>query len=209
MNKHITALVSASALALLSVSTSAALFGNPSVAIYPPATPAVLGPLVTTLSSSVVDDNGNFAATLTTAVHSGGSNPLGGLTFVYTLSNDLLPPSNRDDVYAFSVTWNPAWIPAVIDVDTAAGAGVVPFSFGFGPNGVVFAFNFVSLVAGATSVPIAVGTAAPLWTTSNAGIINGTTEDAVALVPVPEPSTFAGLFALGLAGFAAFRRFRC
>lgn len=32
--------------------------------------------------------------------------------------------------------------------------------------------------------------------------------DFPALVPIPEPGTYAGLFALGLAGFAAYRRFR-
>ena len=40
------------------------------------------------------------------------------------------------------------------------------------------------------------------------GAIDGTSEDVAALVPVPEPATYAGLFALGLAGFAAYRRFR-
>lgn len=33
-------------------------------------------------------------------------------------------------------------------------------------------------------------------------------EDVVALVAVPESTAYAGFFALGLAGFAAYRRFR-
>jgi hypothetical protein len=40
------------------------------------------------------------------------------------------------------------------------------------------------------------------------GVQDGTVVNVPALVPVPEPATYAGLFALGLAGFAAFRRFR-
>jgi hypothetical protein len=59
-----------------------------------------------------------------------------------------------------------------------------------------------------SSVTIAIGTAAPAWTMGDAGIINGTTEDASALVPVPEPSTYALLAGLGLVGFAAYRRIR-
>jgi hypothetical protein len=195
----------------LATAANAAVFWSPSLALMPPAGPVVLGPMVAPpLVSSVVDDLGNFAATLTSTVHSGGSNPLGGLTFTYTLSNDVLPPTAGDDIYAFSVLWDPSYSPASIDVDSIpVGGAVTPFSFAYGPRGIVFSFNFVSLPVGSVTDTVVIGTAAPLWATSDAGIINGTTEDARALVPVPEPSTFAGLFAMGLAGFAAWRRFRC
>jgi hypothetical protein len=193
----------------LASAANAALFVNPSVALYPPAGVVVLGPVVASLTSPVVDDLGNFAATLTSTVHTGGSNPLGGLTFTYTLSNDLLPPTNADALYAFSVLWNPSYIPAVVDIDTAPpGIGVVPFAFAATGTGMVFAFNFVALPVGSSSVTIAVGTAAPAWTMGDAGIINGSTEDSRALVPVPEPSTYALLAGLGLVGFAAYRRIR-
>ena len=202
-----TLILIASSLAI--ASANVVVFVNPSTAIYPPATPAVLGPLVAPpLVSSVVDDLGNFAATLTTTVHSGGSNPLGGLTFVYTLSNDILPPTVGDDIYAFGVIWDPAYVPAMVDVDTAPGPGVVPFSFNYGSRGIAFSFNFASLPLGASSVAIAVGTAAPSWVLGDAGIINLTTEDALALVPVPEPAIGAGLLALGLFGFGIWRRLR-
>ncbi len=204
--KHITSI----ALFGLLATANAAVFFNPTLALYPAPGPVVLGPAVAPpLVSSVVDDLGNFAATLTSTVHSGGSNPLGGLTFTYTISNDVLPPTNGDDLYAFAVLWDQNWVPAAIDIDTVPPvAGVSPFSFAYGPNGIAFSFNFVALPVGSTSVTIAVGTAAPAWTIGDAGIINGTTEDARAMVPVPEPAGIAGLFALGLAGFAAFRRFR-
>lgn len=206
MNKRITVLIAVSA--LVATTASAAVFVNPTLALFPPATPAILGPVVTSLSSSVVDDAGNFAATLTTSVHSGGSNPLGGLTFVYTISNDLFPVTAADDLYAFGVLWDPAYTPVAVDVDTTVGLGVVPFSFALTPNGLVFSFNFLALPAGSTSVAVAIGTAAPSWTIGDAGIINGTTEDALGLVPVPEPSTYALLAGIGLVGFACWRRCR-
>jgi hypothetical protein len=193
----------------LASAAQAALFVNPAVALYPAPGVVVLGPVVASLTSPVVDDLGNFAATLTTSVHSGGSNPLGGLTFAYTLSNDLLPVTNADDLYAFSVLWNPAYVPAVLDIDTAPpGAGIVPFAFAVSPIGATFAFNFVALPVGSSSVTIAVGTAAPSWTIGDAGIIDGSTEDTFVLVPVPEPSTYALLAGLGLVGFAGYRRLR-
>jgi hypothetical protein len=196
---------------ILATAANAAVFWSPTLALFPAAGPVVLGPMVAPpLVSPVVDDLGNFAATLTSTVHSGGSNPLGGLTFTYTLSNDVLPPTAGDDIYAFSVLWDPAYRPPSIDVDSIPAAGAVtPFSFAYGPNGIVFSFNFVSLPVGSSTDTVVIGTAAPRWIAGNSGIINGTTEDARALVPVPETSTFAGLFALGLAGFAAWRRFRC
>jgi len=208
MNKCSTVLSAVSALLVTTTAATAAVFVNPTLALFPPATPAVLGPVVTSLSSSVVDDAGNFAATLTTSVHSGGSNPLGGLAFGYTLSNDILPLTNADDIYAFGVIWDSSYVPAAIDVDTAPGAGVTPFSFALTANGIVFSFNFASLPVGLTSVGVAIGTAAPSWTIGDAGIINGTTEDALGLVPVPEPSTYVLLAGIGLVGFAAWRRCR-
>lgn len=193
----------------LACTAHAVVFVNPSLAIYPPPGPVVLGPQVASLSSSVVDDMGHFAATLTSSVHTGGNNPLGGLTFVYRVSNDLLPPTSGNDLYAFGVLWDPNWVPAVIDLDTAPPvAGLAPFSFVFGPNGIAWSFNFASLPVGSSSVAVAVGTAAPSWSSSDGGIFNGTTEDARVLVPVPEPFMYAGLFALGLAGFAVWRRLR-
>jgi hypothetical protein len=193
----------------LASAAQAALFVNPSVALYPAPGVVVLGPVVASLTSPVVDDLGNFAATLTSTVHSGGSNPLGGLTFAYTLSNDLLPITNGDDIYAFAVLWDPTFVPASIDLDTVPpGVGVTPFSFSYSANGILFGFNFVALPLGSTSVTIAVGTAAPSWTMGDAGIINGSTEDSRALVPVPEPATYALLAGLGLVGFAGYRRLR-
>lgn len=193
----------------LAASTHAVIFVSPSLAMFPPAGPVGLGPMVAPpLVSSVVDDAGNFAATLTTTVHSGGSNPLGGLSFAYTLSNDFNPATSpNDDIYAFSVRWSPAYSPPSIDVDSIAPPFTVsPFSFAYGPNGIVFTFNFASLPQGSTTASIVIGTAAPLWAEGQSGVINGTTEDARALVPVPEPTTYAGLFALGLAGFALWRK---
>lgn len=203
--KYITSLFVAAT--SFTVTSSAAIFGNPSLALYPPLGPLVLGPAVgVPLVSSVVDDLGNFASTLTSTIHTGGSNPLGGLTFVYTLSNDLVPLTAGNDLYAFGVLWNSAFVPALIDVDTVPpGVGVTPFSFGFGTSGISFSFNFVSLPVGLSSVSIAIGTSAPSWTLGDAGIINGTTEDALAYVPVPEPISMLACAGM-LGAFVLIRR---
>ena len=63
------------------------------------------------------------------------------------------------------------------------------------------------MVAGETSQWVSFTSTLPP-VLKDVGVQDGTVVNVQALVPVPEPATYAGLFALGLAGFAAFRRFR-
>ncbi len=78
------------------------------------------------------------------------------------------------------------------------GGGTVGFVWS-GPN---------VLTAGQSSSWVMLETALKSYKPGLVGVQDGTTANLNSLVPVPEPATYAGLFALGLAGFAAFRRFR-
>lgn len=70
-----------------------------------------------------------------------------------------------------------------------------------------FVWRSGPMMAGETSQWVSFqSTLPPLLKT--VGVQDGTCVNVAALIPVPEPATYAGLLALGLVGFAAFRRFR-
>jgi hypothetical protein len=168
-----------------------------------------LGVPVTSLDSGVIlDDKLNFSARLVSAVYSGVS-PLGGLTFTYTLANvpDLvgppLTPVVNADLIALSIKFGDR---GNIQVNsTPSPSGNVPDSALYTSQSLAFFWTTDRLAEGDTSATLVVHTSMKSWEEGIAGVIDTTTEDFPTLVPVPEPSTYAGMFALGLAGFAASR----
>lgn len=159
---------------------------------------------------------GAFSGTLTTDVISGDtSNPFGGLTFVYTITNDGVAGPNSigrlslSEFAAFSADGS-------YQIPLAVGA-VAPASIDRNPSGDVVGFNFVPvasdpatgfLAPGATSAKIVIQTDATAYVTGAfASVIDGGVGTVSAIVPVPEPSTVV-LSLVGLAGAALFARRR-
>lgn len=164
------------------------------------------GPSVVFYSSvPTPDDDGNFTAQLDSAVTKGNSFGANALTFWYRMMNVDQTPNG------FPLVGMGVPLPGStsVSVDQVIGTGNLS---GLAMN----AGGFVSLFW--TTSPIqenqvsawqAIETPYQYWVLKTVGAIDGTSEDVAALIPaVPEPSTYAGIFALGLAGFAAYRRLR-
>jgi len=149
---------------------------------------------------------GAFSGTLKSEVISGDtSNPLGGLTFIYTLSNDGVAGPNSIGRLSLA-----GLAPFGIDGSYQVPAsGVAPASIDRNPSGDVVGFNFVPLVTdpatgflapGSSSAVLVLQTDAVAYARGNFGsLIDGGVGTVDALIPVPEPSTVA----LSLVGLAA------
>jgi len=140
---------------------------------------------------------GSFTGTLTTTVITGDvSNPFGGLTFTYLISNAAASANSigRMTVGDFSgfLTDGSYQIPV---------AGVAPASIDRNVSGDVAGFNFVPtpvdpftgfLAPGLSSALLVVQTNAPAYVASTANLIDGGVTSVASLGPtVPEPSTIA------------------
>jgi hypothetical protein len=163
--------------------------------------------LSTTTGFSVA---GAFSGDLTTEVYSGNSgNPYGGLTFVYTLSNDGASGPNSigrmslASFLGFSVG-------AAYEVD----GGIAPASIDRNPSGDVIGFNFVPtpldvnagfMGPGLSSSKLIIHTDATAYTAAVASLIDGGVTTVPTVGPVvPEPSTV--VLALGaIASLGALR----
>jgi hypothetical protein len=152
---------------------------------------------------TVTDDAGNFKATLESAVTDGDSD--GYLEFWYKVSNDA---GSLSPLFGLGINTGTA-LPSVT-LDAQAGANTADIGIlGAGGTQVSFLFVLDPIAAGEASLwAVMIPPKATSYKLGTVGILDGTSEDAMAWVVVPEPTTYAGLFALGLAGFAAYRRFR-
>jgi hypothetical protein len=155
-------------------------------------------------SAATPDNDGNFTAQVDSAVTVGNSYGAGAMTFWYRVFNTDQTPDGLD-IVSLGV---PMWQPGPVSVDQAVGTGVLS-ALGMNTGGAISFFWTQNPVAeGYVSSWQAIETPFTSYVLKTVGVIDGTAEDVPALVPIPEPSTYAGLVALGLAGFAAFRRFR-
>jgi hypothetical protein len=148
---------------------------------------------------------GFFIGTLTsTAIAGDPSNPLGGLTFVYDLTNAPGSPNaiarmTVEDFTGFLTDASYETVPAPVGLPPTLidrlTADTVGFGFlGFGPG---------PLFPGMTSARLVVQTNAPAAILSEANIIDSGSITVPALGPVPEP---ASLGLLAAAGVLAIRR---
>jgi len=151
---------------------------------------------------------GTFSGTLTTTVISGDTtNTLGGLTFVYQITNNDVSP---DAIHRLTVNGFSGF---VTDVSYQAAAAQKPTTIDRSNNGDVMGFGFIGAPLGfgaldpkAFSNPLVVQTDAPAFTQTFASVIDGTVTTVGTYSPaVPEPMT-AGLLSLGLALVLARRR---
>ena len=170
----------------------------------PEAKPDPLSKLVDSLSSPF--STSNYSGVVDSIVLSGDStNKLGGLTFVYALSNDAGSKNvlERLTVLGFAgmtvdVSYNPVLPPV----------GVAPSIMDRSPgSGDTIGWQFVGpplspagyLDPGDNSYYLVVQTGVQNYTRGVANAIDGVSTSVAALVPVPEPASLA-LAALGAAG---------
>lgn len=151
-----------------------------------------------------------FSGSLKSEVIAGDlSNPYGGLTFTYLLTNDLTSPHALGRLTINDFTG--------FLTDASYGlpnSGTFPISFDrFNASTVGVSFNsFLTfgdgpIAPGDTSALIVIQTNSPIYTTTTASVINGSTGSALAFAPIPEPSicVAAGLGLL-FAGWSVRRR---
>jgi hypothetical protein len=196
---------------------------SPAVAAPLPAGTALFGPstetdpvggtVVATLTSPF-SAPGAFSGSLTTTVLSGDtSNTLGGLTFIYTLTNDGVSGPNSigrlslSDIGSLSLDGS-------YQVPVAVGT-VAPASIDRNPSGDVVGFNFIPvatdpatgfLAPGTSSAVLVLQTNAAAYVQGNYGsLIDGGVATVQTIIPVPEPSAVV-LMLVGLAGAAAYVR---
>ena len=180
---------------LFSAAAAHAVLVVPGGTLSPVAAEAAPGGAV--IASAVVPfvSPGNFSGSVLTQVLAGDpTNALGGLTFVYTVSNDGvagLDATGRVTVESYTGF--------LTDVSyTAPGVGVAPALANRSVSGAgqVVGFNFFALAAdpstgllgpGLSSRQLVVQTNAPAFTTGTMFLINGGVTSAPVFAPIPTP----------------------
>lgn len=163
----------------------------------------VVGSLATPFAAA------GYSGTLTTEVISGDtSNPLGGLTFTYSITTDV---NNTHNISRFAVNGFSGY---QTDMSFAAGTGTIaPTLNDRDAGGNVVGYRFIgaplgagTIGAGATTNLMVVQTNATGFETQIAIVINGsvTAMNTLAPVVIPEPASATAV--LALAGLARRRR---
>jgi hypothetical protein len=171
--------------------------GSPPVALG--ATP-VGGVVVANLVSPFAGGNGKFSGTLTTTIWvNDPNNPLGGLTFQYTLFNN---PNSIDSLERLTlIDWATSPV-ALVDNVAIGGTVFAAAATRTAPPGDTIGFSWSpftgQIMPGATG-SVLIQTPLKAWKDSVASVLDGGTAAAATFAPVPEPTTIiAGAGALGL-----------
>jgi len=146
----------------------------------------------------------SFNATVTSTVLAGdGTNPYGGLTFLYQIANS---PDSIDAIGRFTVTGFNGW---QTDMSFQPGLNLPPASMDRSFTGEGIGYRFLgpplgpsALLPGSSSELLVVQTDAPAWTLTNGYLIDGSTASGAVYAPAPEPATLLLL----AGGFALLRR---
>ncbi|MFO0912601.1 MAG: hypothetical protein U0795_06575 [Pirellulales bacterium] len=172
------------------------------------------GGLIIATAATPFSVPGAFSGTLYSDVISGdAANPLGGLTFVYRVTNDGVSGPNSigrlsiDDFFGFltDASYNPSAGVAPASIDRNVSADVIGFNFLPTPVDPLAGF----LAPGASSARLIVQTNSPAYKGGLASLIDGGVISVATFAPaaVPEPG-MGVLAALSLAGLVAARRRR-
>jgi hypothetical protein len=181
---------------LVGISNLSAISLVPNSSILLPAEAEPVG--ASLVDSSTINFSAlTFSGTLTSKVWSGDtSNPFGGLTFTYELSNDLI---SADPIDRFTLS---SYAGFLVDA-SYNGAGTLPTAVQRNAAGNQISFNFSGigegiLVQGGSTPVLILQTSAATYQNSIAGVINSSTVNVATFAPlaVPEPTT-AALLALG------------
>jgi len=191
----------------------------PGTSMLAPAEPDPVGGSMLAGGVPVSFSAGLFSGTLTSTVLSGDvSNPYGGLTFTYLLSNN---PDSADSIHRLTINDFAGFL---TDASFQAGAGDASFLVGTmlppatidrSLSGTTVGFSFISpplgpgdLMPGMASALLVVQTSATAFVPSFASVINATTASVASFAPttVPEPSAVA-FVGLGLATLVTALRF--
>jgi hypothetical protein len=176
---------------------------TPGQTIFPPAEPDPTGGVVQAGTGVAVPfassgGPGAFTGTLTTTVIAGDpSNPLGGLTFTYRLTDDATSLSALERMTNLDFTG----FQTDVSVQTPA-AGVVPFTIDRDPSSSTVGWSFNTsgggkINPGQASALLVIQTDAPAFAPINANIEDGAVATAASFGPVPEPASL-GVLCLGL-----------
>jgi hypothetical protein len=209
------------------VAAVAVCAGSPAFAVSLPANSSFLstgagvpvGGVAVAGGAPLAFSSATFAGTLTTTVISGDtSNPYGGLTFTYLLTNDLASTHaiERLTINGYSgflveanyQTPTSDQIPTLFD--RSAGLGDTVGESFYNPIISLPGFGNGVLSPGATSALLVLQTDAQFYQLSTANVIDGSVATVATFAPVPaipEPSSIA-LASLGFIGLALWRRRR-
>lgn len=149
---------------------------------------------------------GDFTAFLESAVTDWGG---GKLAFWYKISNNARRDPNGGSVPTNPIEFMGVFLPVTptqVQVNQQSGPNSATLASFLGPVG--FAYTQDPIVAGERSTWGVIFTDFTSYDIGKVRVTGGNSQDLFGIVPVPEPATYAGMFALGLAGFAAYRRFR-
>lgn len=204
-----TSIVSGIAVLVCSVVLRAAVIVPGSVLLPAASEPDPVGGTIIATLAVPFAAPGAFSGTLFSDVISGdASNPLGGLTFVYRVTNDGVAGPNsigRLTVadftgFATDASYNPTAGVAPSSIDRIISGDVIGFNFQPTPIDPLAGF----LVPGSSSARLVVQTNAPLFVPGTAYVIDGGITSAATFAPaVPEP----GMLALaGVVPMLALRR---
>jgi hypothetical protein len=193
---------------LTSTSRAMAVLLPTGTTVFAAAEPPVVGGTLLAGGLPVSVTSATFDGTLTSSVISGDGNngALGGLTFVYTLTNNVRSPGQMDrlTVNGFSgfITDSGYVLPGVAPGlnDRSISGDVIGFTFIGPPIGTGV------LLPGQTSAQLIVRTDAQKFTPTFASVIDGSVASVASFAPmprnVPEPSALA-LAAIGFISLAA------
>jgi hypothetical protein len=210
------AIAGAVALTAFAAGGSQAATGNlaPGGAVSPVSTTSVV--FTNTLASETVSftspGSTYSGSLLSKVVNEGAANSLGGLTFVFQLTNNSSTPNNpngsEDLLSRFSDQVFSGYQTSVF-YDTSSGTFAPSSATRSAGLGASVFFNFLngngqaSLPAGTTSDYLVIRTDATTFTNALAGVSDGTTVNVASYMPgTPEPTSVAsfGLGGLGLLG---------
>ena len=172
--------------------------------------PGAPGNVLAALISADVQDQPDLRFTAqvdSLVVANDANNALGGLSFYYRVSNVDDGVTEGRPLQGLVIPFDlPA---AAVGVDQDVSGNLADIAeLTSGGSSLSFVFRTDPVMLGESSAWLVVHTKFPSYKVGLVGVADGTTEDVAALVPIPEPTMFAGLFGLGLAAFAGYRRFR-